>query len=133
MGPINWLAVILAAEAFFAVGVVWYGALFGKAWQKQLWPEGTPKMGGSPVVLFGLCFLAELVVSAMFGHMLARIQPPTHVIWMMAFGFGATIMTPAIAINYLFQRRSLTLFAIDAGHIILGALAMGAVFVAFGA
>lgn len=129
MGPVNWLAVVLGAAAFFVVGMVWYGALFGKVWQKEIWPGGTPQHGTSPVVLFGLCFVAELVVSAMFGHLLARVQPPVHVIWMMAFGFGATIMTPAIAINYLFQQRSLKLFAIDAGHVICGTLAMGAVYV----
>jgi len=132
MGPVNWLAVVLGAAAFFVVGMVWYGALFGKAWQKELWPEGTPTAKSSPAVLFGLCFLAELVVSSMFGHMLARVQPPTHVIWMMAFGFGATIMAPTIAINYLFQQRSLKLFAIDAGHVIAGTLAIGSVYVLLG-
>ena len=86
-------------------------------------------MKGNPAVAFAGCLVAELVVSWMFGHMLARVQPPTHVIWMMAFGFGATIMAPTIAINYLFQMRSWTLFAIDAGHVIVGMLAMGAVFV----
>lgn len=131
MGDINYLAVVLGAVAFFVVGALWYGVLFGKPWQRELWPEGTPPAKHGPAFLFGFCFLAELVVSWMFGHMLARIQPPTHVIWMMAFGFGATIMAPAIAINYLFQQRSLKLFLIDAGHIIAGALAMGAVFVIF--
>ena len=129
MGDIDYLAVVLGAAAFFLVGMLWYGALFGKAWQKDLWPEGTPVSTRSPVVLFGLCFLAELVIAWMFGHMLARIQPPSHVIWMMAGGFGATIMAPAIGINYLFQQRSLKLFLIDAGHAVFGALAMGAVFV----
>lgn len=129
MGAINYLAVVLGAAAFFAVGALWYGVLFGKAWQKELWPQGTPAMTLNPALAYAGCFLAELVVSWMFGHMLARIQPPTHVIWMMAGGFGATIMTPTIAINYLFQQRSWKLFAIDAGHIIVGALAMGAVFV----
>ncbi len=34
MGEINWLAVLLGALAFFAVGALWYGVLFAKAWQK---------------------------------------------------------------------------------------------------
>ena len=129
MGDIDYLAVVLGAVAFFAVGMLWYGALFGKAWQKELWPEGAPETKTNPAILFGLCFLAELVVSWMFGHMLARIQPAQHVIVMMAFGFGATIMTPTIAINYLFQQRSLKLFLIDASHVIVGTLAMGGVFI----
>ena len=28
MGEINWLAVLLGALAFFAVGALWYGVLF---------------------------------------------------------------------------------------------------------
>ncbi len=41
----------------------------------------------------------------------------------------AAIMVPAIAINYLFLRRSLTIFLIDAGHLVAGMLALGGVFI----
>lgn len=132
MGPVNWMAVVLGAAAFFVIGMIWYGALFGKAWQRELWPDGTPEAKRGPIFLFGLCFLAELVVASMFGHLLARTNPAPHVIWMMAGGFGATIMAPTIAINYLFQQRSMKLFLIDAGHVIVGMLAMGGVFVLLG-
>ncbi|MEO5706567.1 MAG: DUF1761 domain-containing protein [Alteraurantiacibacter sp.] len=132
MGEIDYLAVVLGAAAFFAVGALWYGILFGKVWQKEIWPGGTPTMTLNPALAFAGCFAAELIVACTFGHALARIQPPTHVIWMMAGGFGAAIMAPTIAINYLFQQRSLKLFAIDAGHVIVGSLAMGAVFVLLG-
>ncbi len=30
MGEFNWLAVVLGALAFFVVGALWYGVLFGK-------------------------------------------------------------------------------------------------------
>ena len=49
-------------------------------------------------------------------------------IMMISIGFGAFVMTPAIGINYLYQRKSGTLFAIDAGHFVLGMAAMGGVF-----
>jgi hypothetical protein len=132
MGNINYLAVVLGAVAFFAVGALWYGALFGKAWQKELWPEGTPTAKSGPAVEFGLCLLAELVVSWMLGHLIARTSAAPHVVMMFAGGFGVGIMTPTIAINYLFQSRSMKLFLIDAGHVIVGSLAMGAVFVLLG-
>ncbi len=43
MGEINLLAVFLGAVAFFAVRMVWYTVLFGKAWQKAsgMTPENT--------------------------------------------------------------------------------------------
>jgi len=51
---------------------------------------------------------------------------------MMATGFGLAIMSPAIGINYLYQRKSLKLFLIDAGHFVVGMAAVGLVFVLLG-
>lgn len=135
MGNVNLLAVVLGAVAFFAVGAVWYTVLFGKAWRAETgisdeMAAAGPKAGQNPTwLIFGLCFLFEMLISLMLGHNVARTSPAPHVIMMMAVGFGATIMVPAIGINYLYQMKSGKLFAIDAGHFILGTAAMGAVHV----
>ena len=132
MGPVNWLAVVLGALAFFAVGAVWYGALFGKAWQREVGLSDEQLRASNMPLLFAACFVLELVVAWMLAHLIARTSPAPHVIMMFAFGFGAFLMTPAVGINYLYQRKSLKLFAIDAGHFIVGMVAMGGVFVALG-
>lgn len=132
MGQVNWLAVVLGAVAFFAVGAVWYSFVCAKAWRRESGVGNEQMQDVNLPKLFISAFLLELVVSAMFGHLLARTQPPPHVVMMMAFGFGATIMTPAIGIHYLFLRKSLKLFLIDAAHLVMGTLAMGAVFVLLG-
>ena len=36
MPQIPWLAVLVATFAGFALGAVWYGALFGRAWTRAL-------------------------------------------------------------------------------------------------
>ena len=84
------------------------------------------------MVIFGLCLLLEFVVVLMLGHMIARLQPPDHVKMMMATGFALAIMTPAMGINYLYQRKSLKLFLIDAGHFVVGMAVVGLVFVLLG-
>lgn len=133
MGEIDLLAVVLGAGAFFMVGALWYTVLFGKAWQRETGYTDEviaagPKPGQNPAwLIFGLCFAFEMVVSLMLGHNIARTDPAPHVIMMMAVGFGALLMTPAIGINYLYQMKSGKLFAIDAGHFIVGCAAMGAV------
>ena len=132
MGEINLLAVILGAVAFFVVGAIWYTALFGKAWQREVGLSEEQMKSANMPLIFGLCFLFELLISLMLGHNIARTNPQPHVIMMMAVGFGAAIMAPAIGINYLYQRKSGKLFAIDAGHFIVGMAAMGAVYVVFG-
>ena len=129
MGPVNWLAVLLGAVAFFAVGAVWYSLLLGKAWQRESGMSDEKVQGGNMALIFGLCFFAELVIAWMLGHLIARTSAQPHVIMMFAVGFGAFIMTPAVGINYLYQRQSLKLFLIDAGHFIFGMAAMGGVFV----
>lgn len=130
MGNINLLAVFLAAAAFFAVGALWYGVLFGKPWQRETGISDPPQ-GAQVLKIMGLTFAFELLVCLMLGHNIARTSPVPHVIMMIAVGFGLTIMTPAIGINYLHQRKSLTLFLVDAGHFLVGMAAAGAVFVAF--
>ena len=128
MGPINYLAVGLGAVAFFITGAIWYSVLFGKAWQREAGMTEEKMEGSNMPMIFGICFLLELIVAWMLGHTIARTNPPDHVIMMMAVGFGAFIMSPAIGINYLYQRKSLKLFLIDAGHFTVGMAAMGAVF-----
>lgn len=131
MGDINMLAVFLGAVAFFFVGALWYGVLFKAPWERAsgLSPEQLAR--GNMALIFGLCFAFELLIALMLGHQFARTSPTARGIMMISTGFGATIMAPAVGINYLFLRKPGRLFAIDAGHLIVGMAAMGAVFVAF--
>jgi hypothetical protein len=129
MGPVNWLAVVLGAVAFFAIGAVWYGALFGKVWQRELGLTTEQLTSGfSMPLVFAICFLLELLIAATLGHQYAMTTPSDRAKMMIAIGYGAMLIAPAIGINYLYMRKSLTLFLIDAGHFVVGLAAMGAVF-----
>ncbi len=138
MGEVNLLAVVLGTLAFFVIGAIWYGPLFGKAWRELVGitdedMRAGPKPGQNPTwLIMLLAFLLEMVVVLMLGHNIARTNPAPHVIMMMAVGFGAVIMTPALGINYLFQMRPGKLFAIDAAHFIVGMAAVGGVFILLG-
>lgn len=131
MGSINLVAVVLGAVAFFAVGAIWYGPMFSKTWLAETGlSEAQIKASHMPKLL-ALTFVLELIVAFVYGHA-ASFTSSAYYKLMIAIGFGAFVMTPAIGINYLFQRRSLKLFLIDAGHFIVGTAAMGAVFAALG-
>ncbi|MGY8974157.1 MAG: DUF1761 domain-containing protein [Sphingomonadales bacterium] len=131
MAEINWLAVLLGALAFFLVGAIWYGVLFSKAWQKAAGMSDEKIQSGNMALIFGLTFLAELVISLTLWHGIARSGASDRAVMMMAVGFGATIMVPAIGINYLYLRKTFAHFLIDAGHFIVGMTAMGGVFLLF--
>ena len=130
MGPINWPAIALGTLAFFAVGAVWYTALFGKAWQRATGlSDEQLNTGANMPLIFGLCLLLEFVVVLMLGHLFARIQPSDRAMMMMAVGFGLAVMSPAIGITYLYMRKPLGLWLIDVGHFVVGMAAVGLVFV----
>ena len=119
------------ASSTAVVGAIWYGVLFGKAWQKAAGLSDEQVQSGSIAVIFGLTFAFEVLVAMVLWHLLARTNPAPHVVMMMAVGFAGGVMIPAIGINYLYLRKTLTHFLIDAGHILVGMAAMGGVFVLF--
>lgn len=126
----NWLAIGVGTVAFFVVGAAWYTALFGRAWQRQVGlSDEQLKSGANMPLIFGLCFLLEFLVVMTLGHLFARLDPNPRATMMMATGFGLTIMSPAIGITYLYMRKPLKLFLIDAGHFVVGMAAVGLVFV----
>jgi hypothetical protein len=112
----NFLAVIAAAVASFALGAVWYSpALFGKAWQRESGVTDQQMKTATMALIFGLTFVLCLVAAWMFAIFLGP-RPP------IAFGLGAGFaaglcwVAASFGINYLFERRSLKLFLINGGY-----------------
>jgi hypothetical protein len=123
--------VLAGAAAMFVVGSIWYGVIFGKAWQKAAGLSDEDVQSGNMLLIFGLTFLFEMLIAMVLWHLIARTGAAPHVVMMMSIGIALGIMVPAIGINYLYQRKSGTLFAIDAGHFTVGMAAMGGVFLLF--
>ncbi|WP_086736930.1 DUF1761 domain-containing protein [Erythrobacter colymbi] len=123
--------VLAGTAAFFIVGALWYGVIFAAPWQRAAGLSNTQLREGNMGVIFALAFLFEMLIAMVLWHLLARTDPKPFVVMMMAVGFAGGVMIPAIGINYLFLRKPLGLFLIDAGHFLVGMAAMGGVFVWF--
>ena len=52
--------VLAGALAFFVVGALWYGVIFGRAWQKAAGITDEQVQSGNMPLIFGLCFLFAL-------------------------------------------------------------------------
>jgi hypothetical protein len=129
MEHINWLGVGLGAVAFFAVGAIWYTVLFGRPWQAAVGlSDEQLKTGANMPLIFGTCFLLELLVSLTVGHLYAMTAPSDRAKLMISVGLAVGVMAPAIGICYLYMRKPLKLFLIDAGHFIVGMAALGGVY-----
>ncbi|WP_379547980.1 DUF1761 domain-containing protein [Qipengyuania sp. DSG2-2] len=128
MGEMSLLTIVLAALAFFVVGALWYGVIFGKAWQKAAGMSDEQIQSGSMLKIFGLTFLFELLIATVLAHQFAMTGASDRAIMMISVGFAVGVMIPAIGINYLYLRKTAAHFFIDAGHFIVGMTAMGSVF-----
>ena len=118
-----------AALVGFLIGGLWYGPLFGKAWQRESGLSDERIASRNTGLIFGATFLLNLIASALLGHMYAASgQPSVRAHFLIASGIGWGFVGTSIGVNYLFSGKSLKLFFIDAGYWTLAYTAMGAVY-----
>jgi hypothetical protein len=130
MGPVNWIAVVLAANIAVAVGIVWHGPLF-RTGRPLL--EGRTGDGSQKVRSYGTVVLVMLIGAAMLGHNFARIgganlnaKP-----WLYAMQSGGIALAFVIPAVWLVQARlgaDTGQRLIDGGYWLVAYLAMGATF-----
>ncbi len=128
MANANLLAILIAAASGFLVGGIWYGPLFGKAWQHAIGLSDADVQSPNMVKIFGLTFLFSLLSAVFLGHLLAFFDTDLRHTMMISVGTALGFVIPAIGTNYLYGRKSGTLFAIDAGYWVVFYAAMGLVF-----
>ncbi len=127
---INWLAVFAAAASSFILGGLWYSALFAKQWQTAAGVTDEQIKNGNMALIFGGSFVLALIASASFAFFLgSEMDAMTGALY--GFTAGLCWVAASVGINYLFERKNLTLFLINGGYhtlqftligLILGAL-----------
>ncbi|MDP9056470.1 MAG: DUF1761 domain-containing protein [Pseudomonadota bacterium] len=136
MGPINWLAVIMSATLAFAVGLVWYGPLFGganlfgriTAAPGEVQEKGRGVFGGIAGALL-LQALSALMLAHNFARLGAdKLAAKPWLYWMQSGGIAFAFIIPALWISYAHQRINRREALIDAGFWMVVYLAMGTVF-----
>ena len=124
-----YLEIVIAGIAAFALGFLWYSALFGKAWQAET--GITDEQAQSNMFMtHGLALLMMMIIAFGINYVVSM-----HDIAEQTFihgGFhglmtGVIYGMPVMAIHYLYQKKSLKLFLIDVGYILLIFALMGGV------
>ena len=127
---INYLAVLVAAIAGFALGAGWYGAL-GKQWMAAAKVTRADLSTSKTVFLIAaICQLVmAFLLAGVMGH-LGRVDVAggLTIAFFLWLGFVATSMT----VNHRFQGKGWALTAIDGGHWLAVLLVQGAIIGAFG-
>jgi Protein of unknown function (DUF1761) len=134
MANANLLAILIAAVSGFMVGGIWYGPLFGKAWQREIGMSDDELKNVNALKVYGLTFLFSVLSAVFLGHLFAHFgEMSLRSTMMISVGVALGFIVPAIGTNYLFGRKSGKLFAIDAGYWIAFYAAMGLAFALLGA
>jgi len=115
MPEVNWIAIVVAAVGSFVLGGLWYSpALFGKAWQREAGLTDEQLAKGNKARIFGLTLVLAFLAAWNFANFLGP-RPS------LALGLGAGAsagllwVAGSMGINYLFERKSFKLFAINGG------------------
>src|SRR4051794_1986468 len=104
---LNWLAIVAAAAAYFALGAVWYSALFGKRWiaYHQINvedPEMKKGVGGVMISSFFLMSVAVICLAMLVNRLgLTNALSGIKLGLLTGVGFAAT----AISIGYLYTKK----------------------------
>ncbi|MEE9438317.1 MAG: DUF1761 domain-containing protein [Saprospiraceae bacterium] len=125
----EYLEILIAAIAAFLLGFVWYTALFGKAWQTESGitdDEARSDIGRT----HGLSFLMMLILAYGIKFIVDMHKPEEQTLTHGAFHglmIAGMFCLPAVTINYLYQKRSLKMYLIDAGYLLSFCAVMGGV------
>ncbi len=131
LSNINFLALLVAAIASFALGAIWYSPLlFSKAWQKAVGLSDETMKNANMAVIFGSSFILIFLMNfglavILQGHAGRDISAMSGALYGLLIGIF--FIATSIAINMLYQRKSFTLWAIDAGYQVLYLAISGAI------
>jgi len=126
MGPVNWLAVVLAAALALAIGIVWNGPMFRSG--RQLISGNGERASG-----FMVAGVVLLISSIMLGHSFARIGAETLAVkpwlyFMQTGGVAIAFVIPSVWLTHLRNRTEPMRRVIDCAFWLVAYLAMGLVF-----
>ena len=124
LSQVNWLAVIVAALAYFIIGSLWFAAIFGKVWLQEVEKIGIRinkptrgQMTQKMVQTFiGNWIIVLAVAYVVFVSGSVTWQTGLKIGLICGIGFAVAVMVVA----YTWESRSYKLIAIDAGYPLTG-------------
>jgi hypothetical protein len=123
----NYLAVLVAAVAVYILRTLWYSPAFlGKLWMAASGLTEEKTKEGNPGLIFGASFVLELVAAFVLAMFIGTEATFTLGL-QTGFLAGLFWVSTALGVVYLFERRSLRLWLLNAGYLTLAFTVMGGI------
>jgi Protein of unknown function (DUF1761) len=127
----NYLAVVVAAVAYWILGAIWFGFLFGKSWLRleHISDEQLAAMkGAATAVPYVVSFVLGLLIAFVLAQLCAWRNATTAargaslgvLLWL-------GIVAPVTYTTNMYEMRPANLFLINEGYVLVGLLLMGAI------
>lgn len=131
----HYLAILVAALAYFILGSLWFSALFGKTWSAQMAKQGIvikePEKGQIAKKMLQT-FIYNLIAAFSIAYLVFISGSYS---WLSGLKMGVLcglgIATMGICIAYTWESRSFKLVAIDAGYAVVGMAICGTILAAW--
>lgn len=124
LAELNWLAAIVGGIAYFAIGALWYGPFFGKAWMNEKEIEGPPESPDASIFVQSL--LLQVIAAVSLGIFAAALTVDSAVEGLyLGLAAAAGFVATTVGVNGIYNDMSLKLFFIDAGYHVVGFAAAG--------
>jgi hypothetical protein len=123
---VNWWAVAASMVVTMAIGSVWYSQLlFGGIWQQELKIKAKEMGGADPTAAMIGAALLTLIQATILAILIGSGDVMEGV--RMGALTSVGLVSAAIGVQYCFEGRSLRLFLVNAGYMVVGAIGMGAI------
>jgi len=124
LSQVNWLALLVAAVAYFILGALWYSkALFGTRWAGLVKldttnPDLKKGMGGMMISTFVLI----LIICFGLETLILKIGFVRELTYGIKLGLltGLAFATTAVSISYVYENKPTNLYLINNGYHVLG-------------
>jgi len=119
---LNWLHILVAAIAYFALGAIWYSGLFGKKWvaYQNIDMNDPNAKKGAGAIMFG-SFVLMFITTIGLAILINRLQLNLAISGVKTgLLTGVCFSAMAISISYLYVKRPAGLHLIDGLYHIAG-------------
>jgi len=127
----NYLAVVVAAVAYWVLGAIWFGVVFTKPWMEleHIPTEQSAAMKGAAAAFpYVMSFVLNLIIAFVLAQLCAWRNATTAargaslgvLLWI-------GIVGPITYTTSMYEMRPLNLFLINEGYVLVGLFLMGAI------
>ena len=123
LSHLNWLHILVATLAFFALGALWYSpVLFAKPWTSMnTVPMDADKKGMGMAMLLSFIFMFVASTGIAILQQVLAVSDAVHGI-KLGLLVGVCFSVPSISISYVYLKRPVGLYFIDGGYQLVGCI-----------